>query len=278
MAIVRVGRLSSHAPTLVERLVAIGCEATALQAVQVAATGGWLSPAQVDQIMADLRALPSSPIYESFEMGERSFMLEFLQTAAVHGVAEASKMLEPMVPANRNRAAAAPLPPVDPAAKDWNAALRRANGWYDRLEQAGRQPTFAQRQRASEEIMREVEAMRAKQDGWRGVFTPIEDRAMVMVIPAMNRAYLTEARLLSARTLTETALVLSSFRAKTGEYPAALRELVPGYFKEEPIDALNDKPLAYRTEGGGYVLRSLGQNGRADDGPKSDDQVLRAER
>jgi hypothetical protein len=126
--------------------------------------------------------------------------------------------------------------------------------------------------------MREVEAMRAKQDGWRGVFTPIEDRAMVMVIPAMNRAYLTEARLLSARTLTETALVLSSFRAKTGEYPAALRELVPGYFKEEPIDALNDKPLAYRTEGGGYVLRSLGQNGRADDGPKSDDQVLRAER
>jgi hypothetical protein len=281
LAIVRIGRLSCHSATIIERLVGMGVEAVGLQTIQIAATGGWLSAAQVDQILAELRALPAEPMYEGLEMGERSFMLEFLQTAAVHGVGEAAKMLDLVGGPQRNRnqaPAAAPLPPTDPSAKDWNAALRRANAWYDRLAAAGRHPTFAQRKRASEEIARDVEAMRARQDGWRGLFTPIEDRALVMVLPGMNRAYLTEARVQSVLVMTQVTLALSSFRAKTGEYPAALRELVPTYFKAEPVDPLTDQPPVYRPEGGGYVLRSLGADGRADDGPKSDDTVLRAER
>jgi hypothetical protein len=278
-AILRMSRLTSNGSTLVERLVAIGCEMVALDAIETAATGGWLSANDIDALVAEIRGgVPSAPIYTTFQLAERTFMLEFLQTAAVHGVPEASKMLDALGNNPRANAGAAPLPPVDPGTKDWNAALRKANAWYDRFEQAGRRPTYLERARESDQINADVIALRQKLDGWRGVFAPIEDRMLVLVLPSLNRAYLTEARMHTERVLAETTLALSSFRAKVGEYPAGLNELVPAYFKSEPTDALSGKPLIYHVEGKGYVLRSLGPDGKQSDGPKSDDRVLRAER
>ena len=279
-AILRISRLTSNGSTLVERLVAIGCEVVALDAIETAATGGWLSAADIDTMTAEIRdGVPSAPIYQTFQLAERTFMLEFLQTAAVHGIPEASKMLNALgTPQNNPNANAAPLPPVDPGTKDWNAALRKANAWYDRFEQAGRRATYLERARESDQINADVVALRQKLDGWRGVFAPIEDRMLVLVLPSLNRAYLSEARMHTERTLAETTLALSSFRAKVGEYPASLNELVPAYFKSEPTDPLSGKPLNYHVEGKGYVLRSLGPDGKQSDGPKSDDRVLRAER
>jgi hypothetical protein len=217
-----------------------------------------------------------------FELGERTFMLEFLQIAAVHGVGEASKMFRSMAGVGPKQGGAgggeAPMPPVDPAAKDWNAALRKANGWYDRYIEAGKHPTWRERKMASDVLMKELEAVKARLEGWRGLFAPIEDRMLALAMPATSRAFLVEAKLERDRIMTETALALSSFRAKTGEYPATLKELTPAYFAAEPIDPLTDEPPEYRAEAGGYELRSLGENRREDRGPKGDDKVLRVER
>jgi hypothetical protein len=281
-AILRIARLTSGGPTLVERLVAIGCEMVALDAIEKAATGGWLSATDVEKLLAEIRgpaAGASSPIWEAFEMGERVFMLEFLQIAAVRGVGEASQMLNEIGGGRgQRRADAAPAAPVDPGAKDWDAAMRKANGWYDRYVEAGRRPTYPERAQGTDRVMADVEALRQRMQGWRGVFAPLEDRMLVIVLPSVGRAYLSEARMHAERVLTETTLALSLFRGKVGEYPANLNELVPAYFKSEPLDPLTGKPLVYQVEGRGYVLRSLGANGRQDDGPKADDRVLRAER
>jgi hypothetical protein len=278
-AVLRVARLTSNGSTLVERLVAIGCEVLALDAIEIAATGGWLSARDVERLLADIRGAPASAIYEAFSLAERTLMLEFLQTAAVHGVGEASKVFQALAGGRgKTDGGEPPLPPVDPGTKDWNAALRKANAWYDRYEAAGRQPTYLERARASNQIMAEVQALHKRLEGWRGVFAPLEDRMLVLALPSVGRAYLSEARMHAERTLAETALALSSFRGKVGEYPASLNELVPAYFKAAPVDPLTGKPLVYRVEGRGYVLRSLGANGREDDGPKADDRVLRAER
>jgi hypothetical protein len=282
-AVLRLSRLTSGGPTLVERLVAIGCEVVALDAIESAAAGGWLSAADVEKLLAEIRgpaAMASSPIYEAFELGERTFILEFLQIAAVHGVGEASKIFDAIgggrgAKGNGNAAA---LPPVDSGNKDWDAAMRKANAWYDRYVEAGRQPTYPERSRASERIMADAQALREKMQGWRGVFAPIEDRMLVVVLPSVSRAYLSEARMHTERVLAETTLALTLFRGKVGEYPASLNELVPAYFKTVPVDALTGKPLVYRVEGRGYELRSLGANGQQDDGPKADDRVVRAER
>ena len=44
------------------------------------------------------------------------------------------------------------LTPVDPAAKDWNAAMVKGNGWYDRLVEVGRKPTYAERMQAARAV------------------------------------------------------------------------------------------------------------------------------
>jgi hypothetical protein len=156
--------------------------------------------------------------------------------------------------------------------------MRKANGWYDRYVEAGRRPTYPERAQGTDRVMADVEALRQRMQGWRGVFAPLEDRMLVIVLPSVGRAYLSEARMHAERVLTETTLALSLFRGKVGEYPANLNELVPAYFKSEPLDPLTGKPLVYQVEGRGYVQRSLGANGRQDDGPQADDRVLRAER
>jgi hypothetical protein len=269
IAIVRLGRLSTHAPTLVENLVGVGCEATGLQAIRVAATGGWLSEAQAEKLLKELRSAPARRrMSDAFEGGERGVLLEFLQTAAVHGVAEAQKMLGAL--GLRNNVT---LPPVDPMAKDWNAALRKANGWYDRLEQAGKQPTYTKRMRATAAVLQDLEQLRFKVEGWKGAFAPLEDRLVVLVMPSMTRAYTVETRVAVEAQLTELAIALSAFRSKTGEFPPELRLLVPTYFKELPPDGFTDKPLDYHQQGNGYILSSPGPDG-VEGGEKSDDLIV----
>jgi hypothetical protein len=254
IALVRIGRLTTHAPTLVENLVGTACEAMGLDALKIAATGRWLSEAQVDRLLKDLRAAPARrQMYDVFEGGERGFLLEFLQTAAVHGVAEARKTLTALGEGNTIT-----LAPVDPVAKDWNAAMRKANAWYDRLAEAGKKPSHVDRMRACNQVMRDAEALKLKYDGWKGAFAPIEDRLIALVMPSMNRAYTHETKIAANLELTETALALSGFRSKTAEYPPDLKLLVPTYFKETPVDRFNDRPLTYRLEGNGYVLLSVG--------------------
>jgi len=256
VAIVRLGRLMTHAPTLIENLVGAACEANGLDAINTAATGGWLPEAQIDHLLKELRAAPAPrQFYDVFEGGERGFLLEFLQTAAVHGVAEAQKALEPM----RDKTI---LPPVDSAAKDWNAAMVKANGWYDRLADAGKQPTHAARMKATNAVLHDLDALKSKYAGWKSAFAPVEDRLIILVVPSMERAYTVETRAAVQRELTETALALAAFHIKMGEYPPELRLLAPAYFKSEPIDGFTDKPLTYRTEGKGYTLMSVGPDGQ----------------
>jgi len=254
IAIVRLGRLNTHAPTLIENLVGTGCEAIGLDAIKIAAAGGWLSEAQVEKLLTDLRAAPARrSMWESFEGGERGFLLEFLESAATHGIDSVQGELAQIGPRNDIK-----FPPIDPANKDWNAALRKANGWYDRFAAAGKLPTYTQRLAAASAVTKELAALRVKLSGWKGTFMPFEDRLFVLLLPQMERAYTTEARINVNMKLTQTALALSGIRSKTGEFPPDLQVLVPNSFKEVPTDDFTDKPLSYKQEGNGYYLSSPG--------------------
>jgi hypothetical protein len=270
IALVRIGRLTTHAPTLVENLVGTSCEAMGYDAIKIAATGRWLSEAQVDRLLKELRAAPPRrQMYDVFEGGERGFLLEFLQTAAVHGVGEAEKMLAALGPKN-----GITLPPVDPIAKDWNQAMRKANWWYDQLAEAGKKTSYVERMRACNVVMRDIGALKEKTSGWRAPFASIEDRMIVLVMPSMDRAYMNETKIAANRELTETALALSGFRSKTAEYPPDLKMLVPTWFKQTPVDCFNDHPLTYRLEGNGYVLLSVGPDEVAGDGRTTTDDLV----
>ncbi|MEA1950011.1 MAG: hypothetical protein U9N87_01410 [Planctomycetota bacterium] len=68
--------------------------------------------------------------------------------------------------------------------------------------------------------------------------------------------------------LDKLSFVLSAYHANHGKYPAKLDDLTPNYLVEVPKDLFNDSKLHYRLEGKGYLLYSVGENGK-DDAAKS---------
>jgi hypothetical protein len=138
-------------------------------------------------------------------------------------------------------------------------------------------PTYAERARETEAIRRELAGIEANARGG-AASSQVEDPMIALAMTRVARALEDGTRLAAQRTLTETALALSSFRAKAGEYPASLEELVPAYFTREPIDPFADRPLEYRAAGG-YVLSSVGPGAAGTvAGERADGLIVRVEK
>ena len=64
----------------------------------------------------------------------------------------------------------------------------------------------------------------------------------------------------------QVAFALAAFRRDHARYPAMLNDLSPNYLKDVPADLFTGKPLIYRPEPNGYLLYSVGLNGKDDGG------------
>jgi len=76
-----------------------------------------------------------------------------------------------------------------------------------------------------------------------------------------------------------TAMALELFKKKTGNYPGDLAELVPKTLARAPVDPFSAGPLIYRPTETGYILYSVGPNGKDDRGQSSnpkDDIAVRS--
>ena len=67
------------------------------------------------------------------------------------------------------------------------------------------------------------------------------------------------------------ALALAAHHRDRGRYPAKLNDLAPKYLPAIPDDLFSGKPLIYRLTDNGYLLYSVGVNGRDDEGQSADD-------
>jgi hypothetical protein len=67
------------------------------------------------------------------------------------------------------------------------------------------------------------------------------------------------------------AFALGAYHREHGRYPATLDTLAPKYLTQVPDDLFSGKPLLYRPEENGYLLYSVGVNGRDDQGRWFDD-------
>ena len=64
----------------------------------------------------------------------------------------------------------------------------------------------------------------------------------------------------------ETYFALELFRQQTGSYPKTLLPLVPDLLPTIPIDPFTSGPITYRRLKDGFLLYSVGQNGKGDNG------------
>ena len=71
--------------------------------------------------------------------------------------------------------------------------------------------------------------------------------------------------------LAQAALAAARYRAKSGQLPGRLEDLVPEYLAVIPTDPFDGKPLKLKTDAEGIVFYSLGPDGKDDGGRKPAD-------
>ncbi|MCG3180521.1 MAG: hypothetical protein BIFFINMI_02883 [Phycisphaerae bacterium] len=168
---------------------------------------------------------------------------------------------------------------------DWNAILRRTNGYFDQLVAAGRIADYPERAKAFEELL----SRQPPGVGGGAVFKSLVAR-LVLTGPTLRQtlsggyAYMLFAQAFGpnvvgvsradeqarmADMVSRLALSLAAYKADHGGYPDALAALAPDYVPAVPADWFVNQPLHYAREGAGYLLYSVGAN-MTDDGGQMD--------
>jgi hypothetical protein len=157
------------------------------------------------------------------------------------------------------------------------------NAWYDRLAQAYRKPSRAERQVAmrqidddARELFAEVKSQKslaiALAAGSQKDVSRQAGQALVsFFLPAFSACARAEGRATMQFELTKLGFALAAYRADHDSYPVKLAELVPKYAPEIPKDLFSDADLHYKHEGEGCLLYSVGLNGKDEGGKGADD-------
>jgi hypothetical protein len=159
---------------------------------------------------------------------------------------------------------------------DWNVALRDWNSWWDRIAAAveisdanTQEAAFAQ----IEADLAKVDDRLARKSEWVGAIFSRPARSNLvshavarLFTPGITQARFTEERANASLELLRVATALAVHRARHGNYPESLKELVPEVLTELPVDALTGARYIYKHDGAGYLLYDLGKDGSDDSG------------
>ncbi len=98
-------------------------------------------------------------------------------------------------------------------------------------------------------------------DGWNPGL-----RLLDVEVPAFGPSCVQDAWVVAMMRSARAAIAVEGFRLKTGKLPEGLAQLVPGFIKAIPADPFDGKPLRYKKLPKGYVVYSIGDNGKDDGG------------
>jgi hypothetical protein len=286
----RLGRLVSQGGTIIEGLVGIAIDAIASHADLV-----WLDRARpdakrIERCLNDLRQLP--PLAASIskvDIGERFWNLETVMLLDRYGARYFVDLAEhPEQPVNPFR---------DQILRDieWDPALRTINRWFDRLVAGLRGKDRVEREKKWQQFEKELKELKDKISApayvhnllpggkataaARGQF--IGDLLVCLMMPAMGKVQQAEDRSHQTQDNLAVAFALAWYQRDHGRYPKTLDALAPKYLAKVPQDRFSGKPLIYRPAANGYLLYSVGPNGKDEGGrsysdtPAGDDLPVR---
>jgi hypothetical protein len=265
----RLARLLGQGSTAVDRVVAMGLEDSACQAVRLAAAGGKMSSGQCRALIGELAALGDlAPIDQALNFSERYMVLDVSQKLASVGPVRAGELLNSILGGGSRSRYAPPwvflFVPIP-----YEQTMRTMNHYYDSAIAAARQTGYPQRLAAI--ILWEREVRRGAGAGNLRFWSfASSDWALPVFLPFFTRFIQQADAARMENQLARVALALAAFKADRGEYPAALADLFPGYLPDVPNDLFAEKPLIYSRTDNGYTLRSVGPN-MIDDAGKGDD-------
>jgi hypothetical protein len=302
IALYRVGRLESQRPLQSDScsFIWLGDSMGGEAAVTLCQQEG-LTAAQAREFQKQLLALPAVPsLGEYCSEGERCRALESLTLLAapdnVDGYfgtdpAELDKMLKQADPkwqhseAEQKRCVEACKKLAAKGDVDWSEVFRQYNLFQDRLAKvcgaAASNETFSMFEKLESETAAQaknttdlvlsddpsvVERMSRK--------AKAQHIAKLAILPGPLHGWgmdiRSEQRRQARERMTLLAFALAGYRADHREYPKTLAELVPAYIDALPKDPFSDGKLHYKSENGGYLLYSVGENGKDDGGRRAD--------
>jgi beta-lactamase regulating signal transducer with metallopeptidase domain len=271
----RLGRHLSHGMTLIEKLVGAGINRVADEAVATVAGSGKLSAGQCQALSDAIRAVPErTPMEDGINKAERWMMLD---TVLWSMTAEDTRWLKSVLGGDSDQAVAeTKFGSVELPELDLDIILRKANESYDSLTAGGSGRSLA-------EVRKQAAALEAKQIDWVKEFngsTDLRKRAnetreaysarvgrvfMSRMLPSLGKAFEADREDVMRDEAVRVLLAAAGEKARTGNWPATLQEMVPGALKEVPVDwfSANGKdPLKYEVTSAGARVYSVGRNGR----------------
>ncbi len=290
MTIHRLGRLVGQGPTLIEYLVGVALESVAMNGEQRFLSETKPSTKMLTMYRKQLDRLPArASVADKLDAGERSMFLDCAQRMARGKMAlkeiadgqgaDGGSLIEKL-------AEGAILQSVD-----WDAALKSANKWYDRLAETARKPDYRVRATEMKQFNDDLKKLAEKNRGPMVILSllggkpaisqAMSDMLISLLLPAVQQVVGAEGRIIQRMRNLELAFALEMYRAETNEYPDSLERLAPKQIAEIPDDLFTGKPLKYERTPDGYRFYSVGQNeqddeGRSfDDNPRGDDLVVR---
>jgi hypothetical protein len=277
----RLGRLVGRGATMIELLVGIAIDAVADKAdLAFLERIDWKAD-RMKQCVRELRQLPPMPrLPDTVDFGERFWMLEIIGTIDRYG----PEVLENL--ADGPAKEPTPLTKLFRAKVDYEPALRIANRWYNRIANALRVEDRAMRARQLNQIEADLRELKKKtQESMAGMvellFAPDSDKIrgektgnilICLMLPAFNKVLSARERCDQLQDNLSVAFALAAYRRDHGRYPKELAALAPKYLDKVPADLFSGKPLIYRPSENGYLLYSVGVNGRDEGGQGYEDQ------
>jgi hypothetical protein len=287
----RLARLAGQGPTMVDAITARSISEQVSFGSYAILRHPNLTAAQIARMRADCDRLPPMPrIIDRINTCERFVFLDaVLRTArdvraSPTSIARSMLMLEKtlgLTPQDRAAWKLIAASSGDPTI-NWDAVLRMSNARYDKWAAAMRMPAGGERRKAVKSLQEDTafktnDETAVADQPLPGEMREARSRRLQSAFMAMFFTGVATSLALDDRTtmrseLTDLAFGLAAYRADHGAYPARLADLAPKYIRAVPRDIFNDAELHYRPEKDGYLLYSVGDNGKDDGGRSYDDR------
>ncbi|MCC7474277.1 MAG: hypothetical protein IT425_02680 [Pirellulales bacterium] len=268
LAIHRFGILSSAIRNLVSELTGIAIRGIAHDLTITLLGSEKLTAQQARQIERDLAALPSFSAADAYDVGERLFALDTVMSLAKSSDFTALENDYSKTPVTARLIASTSV--------DWNIVLRDTNLLHDRLTAVFSLPTRQQRMAAINLIDQRLQQGQADLESPTALFLSAFSRqrrstalggVVLGYTTGMTQAMAdAQDRANAYIAMSRVAAALAVYRAEQGKYPATLAELPPGILPKLPPDEFSGKSFLYRRTNDGYLLTSVGPNGKDDGG------------
>jgi hypothetical protein len=278
----RLARLAGQGPTLMDGMVAIAIDGVACAGDQRLLQHARLTAGEIAKLRGDLEKLPPlSKMVERVEIAERYMFLDCVSAAARDGLTSMRKLIDGDAGSSttKPRFSSAALATID-----WDQILRMGNTWYDRMADTFRKPTRLERQELRLKIDADLHNLTSAMNHvksfvatmWGNTREAVSERIghifLLLLLPSVSAGADAEDRGTMQFDLVKLAFALATYRADHGSFPAKLADLAPKYVAEVPKDIFNGEEPRYKREAEGYLLYSVGVNGKDDGGKGYDDR------